>query len=188
MIYPKGIDRVAILNGRVDYAIGTTREQISAGVNVIVQNRLSELKGKIDSARSNYNVEKEAKTGSLREVDALKRAQLQDELSALSAQLKVLRSDRIFQLNETIGIAGSLGMRKPATLFSFAEPANTRAGSVIRNEVNNQQTPLCFMGGRHLRLSLPRWGSASRMTSPILASRRSRRSFNCWLPTAKLKC
>lgn len=154
MTYPKGIDGVAILNGLVDYAIGTEREQISADVNVIVQNRLRELQGKFDSARSNYNVEKEAKIARFREADSLKRAQLQDELKALRAQLKALRSDRIFQLNEAIGIAKTLGIQKPATPSSFGESDKAGAGSVIRTEVNNQQIPLYFMGVEALKAEI----------------------------------
>ena len=154
MNYPKGIDGVAILNGFVDYAINSEREQIAADLNVIVKNRLGELKGKFDSARLNYDVDKEAKIASLREVDSLKRAQLQDELKALRAQLKALRSDRITQLNEAIGIAKSLGIQKPATPSSFGESVNTGGGSVIRTEVNNQQIPLYFMGVEALKAEL----------------------------------
>jgi LPS O-antigen subunit length determinant protein (WzzB/FepE family) len=154
MTYPKGIDGVAILNGFVDYAINNEREQIAADVNVIVKNRLAELKGKFDSARSNYDIDKEAKIASLREVDSLKRAQLQDELKALRAQLKVLRSDRITQLNEAIGIARSLGIQKPATPSSFGDSANVHGGSVIRTEVNNQQIPLYFLGVEALKAEL----------------------------------
>lgn len=154
MTYPKGIDGVAILNGFVDYAIANERAQIAADVGVIVSNRLNELKGKFDSARLNYDVDKEAKIASLREVDALKRAQLQDELKALRAQLKALRSDRIAQLNEAIGIAKSLGIQKPATPSSFGDSVNTGGGSVIRTEVNNQQIPLYFMGVEALKAEL----------------------------------
>jgi len=154
MTYPKGIDGVAILNGLVDYAIVSEREQIAADLNVIVKNRLNELAGKFDSARSNYDVEKEAKIASLQEADSLRRAQLQDELKALRSQLKALRSDRIAQLSEAIGIAKSLGIQKPATPSSFSESVNTGAGSVMRTEVNNQQIPLYFMGSEALRAEL----------------------------------
>mgnify|MGYP001562431325 FL=1 len=154
MTYPKGIDGVAILNGFVDYAIGSEREQIAADLGVIVKNRISELKGKFDSVRSNYDVEKEAKIASLGEVDTLKRAQLQDELSALRIQLKALRSDRIAQLNEAIGIAKSLGIQKPTTPSSLGDSVNIGARSVMRTEVNNQQVPLYFMGGDALRAEL----------------------------------
>lgn len=154
MTYPKGIDGVAILNGFVDYAIISEREQIAADLNVIVKNRLNELAGKFDSARSNYDVEKEAKIASLKEADSLKHAQLQDELKALRSQLKTLRSDRIAQLNEAIGIAKSLGIQKPTTPSSLSESLNTGAGSVMRTEVNNQQIPLYFMGSEALRAEL----------------------------------
>ncbi|MBD8192865.1 LPS O-antigen chain length determinant protein WzzB [Pseudomonas fluorescens] len=154
MTYPKGIDGVAIMNGFVDYAISNEREQIAADVNVIVKNRLNEIKGKFDSARFNYNVDKEAKIATLREVDSLKRAQLQDELKALRTQLKALRNDRIDQLKEAIGIAKSLGIQKPTTPSSFGESVNAGGGSVIRTEVTNQQVPLYFMGVDALKAEL----------------------------------
>lgn len=146
MTYPKGIDGVAIVNGFVDYAIDDERKQIADDVTVIVKNRLNEIKGKLDSARANYYVNKEAKIATLREIDSVKRAQLQDELKALRIQLKALRNDRINQLKEAIGIAKSLGIQKPTTPSAFGELVNTRSGSVVRTEINNQQIPLYFMG------------------------------------------
>ena len=153
MTYPKGIDGVAILNGFVDYAIVSERKQIAADLNVIVKNRLNELSGKFDSARSNYDMDKAAKIASLQEADSLKRAQLQDELKALRSQLKTVRSDRI-ELNEAIVIAKSLGIQKPTTPSSFGESLNTGAGSMMRTEVNNQQIPLYFMGAEALTAEL----------------------------------
>lgn len=145
MNYPKGVDGVAIVNKFIDYAIASEREQIAADLNVIVKNRLNELKGKLDAARSNYETEKEAKIASLSESDNLRRAQLQDELKALRAQLKARRADRVALLNEAIGIAKSLGIRKPSTPSSLGD-VERGSGSVMRTEVNNQQLPLYFMG------------------------------------------
>ncbi len=154
MNYPKGIDGVSILNGFVDYAIANEREQIAADLQVIVKNRLNELKGKYDSARRNYDIEKEAKIASLQETDATRRAQLQDELRALRAQLKTQRGDRMAQLNEAIGIARSLGIQKPTTPSSLGESMRSGASSVMRTEINNQQIPLYFMGVEALKAEL----------------------------------
>ncbi|WP_460137218.1 Wzz/FepE/Etk N-terminal domain-containing protein [Pseudomonas sp. S1_E04] len=146
MSYPAGIDGVAILNGFVDYAIATERDQIAADMTVIVKNRLREIEGKLSAARSSYDVEKEAKIATLNESDTLRRAQLQDELKALRNQLKTLRSDRVAQLNEAIGIAKALGIKKPSTPSSFGDPDHSVSGSVMRTEVNSQQVPLYFLG------------------------------------------
>ena len=154
MNYPKGIDGVAILNGFVDYAIANEREQIAADLQAIVKNRLNELKGKLDSARSSYDIEKEAKIASLQEADSTRRAQLQDELKALRTQLKTQRSDRMAQLNEAIGIARSLGIQKPTTPSSLGESVRSGASSVMRTEINNQQIPLYFMGVEALKAEL----------------------------------
>lgn len=146
MTYPQGVDGVAIINGFVDYAIATERDQIAGDLSVIVKNRLSELKGKLEAARSSYRIGKEAKIAALRESDNLRRAQLQDELKALRAQLKALRGDRIAQLTEAIGIAKSLGIRKPTTPSSLGDSGRASSTGSMRTEINNQQIPLYFMG------------------------------------------
>lgn len=144
--YPQGVDGVQILNGFVDYAINAERDQIAADLKVIVNNRLTELKGKINAARSSYENEKEARIASLEEADALKRAQLQDELKALRNQLKVQRTDRMAQLSEAIGIARSLGIQKPTTPSALGDSARSGDSSIMRTEITNQQIPLYFMG------------------------------------------
>jgi LPS O-antigen subunit length determinant protein (WzzB/FepE family) len=143
--YPKGIDGVSILNRFVEYAINSERKQIAADMSVLVRNRLRELNEKLDAVRSSYENEKETKIAVLLEADNLRREQLQDELKALRAQLKTIRVDRVAQLNEAIGIARSLGIRKPTTPSSLGD-AERSSSSVMRTEVNNQQIPLYFMG------------------------------------------
>ena len=123
--YPKGVDGVKILNGFVDYAINAEREQIAADLKVIVNNRLAELKGQIDAARSSYEMDKEARIATLIETDNIKRAQLQDELKALRQQLKVGRTDRMAQLSEAIGIARSLNIQKPTTPSALGDSGRT---------------------------------------------------------------
>ncbi|WP_213153490.1 Wzz/FepE/Etk N-terminal domain-containing protein [Pseudomonas carnis] len=171
MTYPEGVDGVAILNGFVDYAIASEREKVAADLKVIVNNRLGELKGKLEAARSGYDIEKTAKIASLQEADSLRLAQLQDELRALRAQLKTLRNDRIAQLNEAIGIAKSLGIQKPTTPSSLGESGSAVAGSVMRTEINNQQTPLYFMGVDALKAELAQLRSrvSDEFTEPRIA-------------------
>ena len=148
--YPTDIDGVAILNGFVDYAIAAEREQVGADLKVIVNNRLTELKGKIDAARSNYETDKESKIAKLLEGDKLKRAQLEDELSALRLQMKMQRSNRLAELNEAISIAKSMGIKNPTTPSSMADAGRSGSSQVMRTEVNNQQIPLYFMGSEAL--------------------------------------
>lgn len=144
--YPKGVDGVRILNGLVDYAINAEREQIAADLKVIVNNRLAELKGKIDAARSSYVATKDVQVASLLEADAIKRAQLKDELNALRQQLKAERIGRMAQLSEAMGIAKSLGIQKPTTPSALGDSGRIGDTSVMRTEINNQPIPLYFMG------------------------------------------
>lgn len=146
MDYPKSVDGVTILNGLVEYAITHERQQIADDMKVIVENRLREIKGKLDAARSNYENEKEAKIAILTETDNIRRAQLRDEMKALKDELKTRRSNRVAQLNEAIGIARSLGIKRPATPSSMGESARDGSSNVIRTEINNQKIPLYFLG------------------------------------------
>ncbi|CRM39825.1 chain-length determining protein [Pseudomonas fluorescens] len=144
--YPTDVDGVKILNGFVDYAIAAERQQVGADLKVIVNNRLNELKGKIGAARANYDTDKESKIAKLLEADRLKRAQLEDELSALRLQMKMERTNRLAELAEAIGIAQSMGIRTPTTPSSMADSTRTGSSQVMRTEVNNQKIPLYFMG------------------------------------------
>ncbi len=146
LIYPVGVNGVEIVNEFVKYAVATERKRVTTDLEVIVENRLRELNGKLVAARAHYDTEKSAKIASLLEADKLKRAQLQDELKALRLQLKAERSDRIAELSEAISIASTLGIKKPATPSSLADTQRTGSGSVVRTEVNSQQIPLYFMG------------------------------------------
>ncbi|MTD19395.1 chain-length determining protein [Pseudomonas sp. CCM 7891] len=144
--YPKDIDGVAILNGFVNYAVASERNQIGADLKVIVNNRLNELKGKINAARANYDTNKESKIAKLLEGDKLKRAQLEDELGALRLQMKMERTNRLAELAEASSIAKSMGIKAPTTPSSMADSSRSGSSQVMRTEVNNQDIPLYFMG------------------------------------------
>lgn len=150
MQYPSGADGVAILNGFVAYAIAQQRNQVGADLKVIVNNRLNELKGKIDAARANYETGKESKIARLLEADKVKRAQLQDELGALRLQMKTQRTSRLAELDEAIAIARSIGIKHPTTPSAMGAEARPGGGQVMRTEVTNQAIPLYFMGTQAL--------------------------------------
>lgn len=146
MQYPTGIDGVAILNGFVDYAIAQERSQVGADLKVIVNNRLNELKAKIDAARANYETAKAAKIARLLEDDKIKRARLQDELIALHLQLKMQRTSHLAELDEAISIARAVGIRTPTAPSAMGADASGRSSQVMRTVVTNQKLPLYFMG------------------------------------------
>lgn len=160
--YISGVDGALILNKFIDYVVDIERRQVSADMEVLIKNRLAEIKGKIESARSNYQIEKDAKIASLLEADSLRRAQLEDELNALRMQLKIMRGDRVAQLNEAITIARSLGIKKPATPSSLALESLSGTANVIKTEINNQQVPLYFLGVDALEAEL---GTLQKRTS-----------------------
>jgi LPS O-antigen subunit length determinant protein (WzzB/FepE family) len=146
LTYPESINGVKVVNGFVHYSLDSVRKQIAADLETLIDNRLSQLEKNMGAARANYEASKAIKIAKLNEADELKRAQLNDELSALRQQLKTRRNNRIYQLNEAIRIATSLGITKPTTPSSLGAAEITSQGSVIRTEVNNQQIPLYFMG------------------------------------------
>lgn len=150
LTYPESINGVEVVNTFIQHSLGSVRKQIDADLDTLIGNRLSQLEKDMAAARANYEASKEVKIAKLSEADALKRAQLSDELAALRQQLKTRRDNRINQLNEAIRIAKSLGIIKPTTPSSLGAAEVTSQGSVIRTEVNNQQIPLYFMGSEAL--------------------------------------
>lgn len=145
LTYPKGMEGSAIVNGFVDYVLELERKEIAEDLESLIANRLASLDMNMEAQRANYSASKEAKIATLLEDAALKRAQLQDELAALRAELKTRRNNRIQELNEAITIADSLGIRTPTS--PSAMTASARSGTqVIRTEVTNQEAPLYFLG------------------------------------------
>lgn len=145
LTYPKGMEGSAIVNGFVDYVLELERKEIAEDLKSLIANRLASLDMSMEAQRANYSASKEAKIATLLEDAALKRAQLQDELAALRAELKIRRNNRIQELNEAITIADSLGIRTPTS--PSAMTASARSGTqVIRTEVTNQEAPLYFLG------------------------------------------
>lgn len=145
LTYPKGMEGSAIVNGFVDYVLELERKEIAEDIKSLIANRLASLDMNMEAQRANYSASKEAKIATLLEDAALKRAQLQDELAALRAELKIRRNNRIQELNEAITIADSLGIRTPTS--PSAMTASARSGTqVIRTEVTNQEAPLYFLG------------------------------------------
>ena len=145
MRYEKGINGAAILNDFVDYAIERERSQLSNDVQIILANRLAEVDKKLNSAVSEYEAGNESRIARLEEADAIKRAQLNDELKALRVQLKLRREARLAELEEAIGVARSLGLKKPSTPSLMADES-AASGNIIRTEVNGRPVPLYFMG------------------------------------------
>ena len=146
LTYPEHINGVEVVNAFVQYSLNNVRQQVAADLDTLIGNRLKQLETQMEAARANYEASKEINIAKLSEADALKRALLNDELTALRQQLKTRRDNRINQLNEAIRIATSLGITKPTTPSSLGAAQITSQGSVIRTEVNNQQIPLYFMG------------------------------------------
>ncbi|WP_439888875.1 Wzz/FepE/Etk N-terminal domain-containing protein [Pseudomonas sp. MBLB4123] len=144
LTYPKGVDGVAVVNGLVAAVQEAERERIATDLKVLIANRLSALEQKIEAARASYEASKQAQIASLLEQDALRRAQLQDELQALRGELKTRRENRIKRLDEAMQIAESLGIRKPTTPSAMADAQ--QQGQVVRTEVNSRDIPLYFMG------------------------------------------
>lgn len=143
--YSKQLDGPSIVNGLVRYATDIERVRLTDDLKVIIENRLESINRTLEELRAGYNTEKEVEITQLTEKDTLKRLKLQDELEAIRLALKVRRENRIKQLDEAIGIAASLGIKKPSTPSSLSEGARV-SGSVIKTEVNNQNVPLYFMG------------------------------------------
>jgi len=149
LTYPHGVDGVEVLNGLVAFVLDAERTRIDADLKVLIANRLFNIEQKIEAARASYDASKQAQIAALLEQDTLRRAQLQDELQALRAELKTRRQSRIMVLDEAIQVAKSLGIEKPTTPSSMSD--SQRQGQVVRTEINSREIPLYFMGREALK-------------------------------------
>lgn len=150
--YPKGLDGVTIVNDLVQHALMRERQVIAEDVRTLVNNQLNSLERRITAARAAYDAEKQSRIAKLTEADALRRAQLEDELAALRDDLQRRRQNRIQQLDEAIAIAEALNIVKPTTPSRMGgEAVQTGQGNVIHTEVSSRQIPLYFMGTESLR-------------------------------------
>ncbi|WP_236247897.1 hypothetical protein [Pseudomonas mosselii] len=108
-------------------------------------NRLKELDTRLEKSRVSYEMLKEVQIASLSERDAVKRAQLLDEMRARRTELKTLRANRIAQLDEALLIARRLGIKRPSTPASIADSAGVNATNVVVADVASRD-PLYFLG------------------------------------------
>lgn len=148
--YPESLAGADIVNGLIEQAITSENERIKADLAVVVKNKLASIERSASEARAGYQANKQAKIAQLMESDVLQRANLQDELKALRAELRLRRLSRITQLDEAIRIAKELGIKKPTTPSAMDQVKASGSGNTIRTEVFNQQFPLYFMGAEAL--------------------------------------
>lgn len=141
LTYPASMDGVSVVNEFVAFVLQQERERVASDLAVVIANRKANIEQRIEAARASYRANKEAEIATLIEEAALKRAQLEDELRALRAELKIRRDNRINVLEEAIRIARSLGIRKPTTPTAMAD-----AGQGVRTEITSREIPLYFLG------------------------------------------
>ena len=79
LTYPEDNNGVEVVSGFIQHSLEGVRQQIAADLDILVDNRLSQLEKKMAAARANYEASKEIEIAKLSEADALKRAQLSDE-------------------------------------------------------------------------------------------------------------
>lgn len=145
--YGNKINGPEVVNGLVKFAIDYEKDRLKEDFLTVVENKLNKLHRDLSVMRAGYASDKEIQIAKLLEKDSLKKLQLEDELEAIRFTLKQQRENKITKLDEAIGIAQSLGIKKPTTPSSFNENAKqSSSGNVIKTEVNNQEIPLYFLG------------------------------------------
>lgn len=145
--YGNKINGPEVVNGLVKFAIDYEKDRLKEDFLTVVENKLNKLHRDLSVMRAGYASDKEIQIAKLLEKDSLKKLQLEDELEAIRFTLKQQRENKITKLDEAIGIAQSLGIKKPTTPSSFNENAKQSfSGNVIKTEVNNQEIPLYFLG------------------------------------------
>lgn len=153
MTYPSGLEGAKILNELVRFVLQKGQDRVKQNIDVLITNRIELLQRKLRAAKVAYEASIESQIENLKELDTLKRQQLEDELVALRLELKIQRQNRLAALNEAIEIAQKLGIENPTTLLGMSQVMSpSRAGtSVISTGVAGQEEPLYFLGTRALR-------------------------------------
>ncbi len=149
LTYPAQMDGVSVVNEFVDFVLDHEREAIGREVAHLAANRLVGLEGQIAAGRAAYESSKESEIAALLEKDAIKAAELQAERDALRIQLRTKRDNRIVQLEEAIGIAESLGIKKPSPLLAL-NTATIDRGTGQTPNTDGLETPLYFLGSEAL--------------------------------------
>ncbi len=151
MTYPDGLEGAKILNELVRFVLQQGQDRVKQNIEVLINNRIEMLERKLRSAKVAYEALIESQIENLKELDTLKRQQLEDELVALRLELKIQRQNRLAALNEAIEIAQKLGIENPTTLLGMAQVLSPSRTSVISTGVAGQEEPLYFLGTRALR-------------------------------------
>ena len=179
--YPGTVEGHVILNGIVQEAIKSERKQIQDDLDSVIDNSLNTLERKMGIARASYEADKDSTIAKISESDALKRAQLQDELRALRTELRDRRESRITQLNESIQIARELGIVKPTTPTAMGQVDGVSQGNVFVRKSSTISSRCTSWALKLLGPSeMPCWHE-SLMTMPALGSPRSKKSFSFWI-------
>lgn len=151
MTYPEGLDGVRILNELVRFVLQNGQDRVRQNIDALITNKIETLERKLRSAKVAYEAVIESQIENLKELDTLKRQQLEDELVALRLELKIKRQNRLAALDEAIEIAQKLGIENPTTLLGMSQVLSPSNTSVISTGVAGQREPLYFLGTRALR-------------------------------------
>lgn len=151
MTYPQGLDGAKILNELIRFVLKRGQDRVKENIDALITNRIEQLDRQLRSAKVAYEASIEAEIESLRELDTLKRQQLEDELVALRLELKIQRQNRLAALNEAIEIAQKLGIETPTTLLGMSQAAVRATTNVISTGISGQEEPLYFLGTKALR-------------------------------------
>lgn len=151
MTYPEGLDGAKILNELVRFVLQNGQDRVKQNIDVLITNKIEALERKLRSAKVAYEAVIESQIENLKELDTLKRQQLEDELVALRLELKIKRQNRLAALSEAIEIAQKLGIENPTTLLGMSQVLSPSRTSVINAGVAGQEEPLYFLGTRALR-------------------------------------
>ncbi len=149
LTYPSQMDGVAVVNEFVGFVLDHERDAIGREVAHLAANRLAGLEAQIAAGRAAYESSKESEIAALLEKDAIKAAKLQAERDALRTQLRTKRENRVLQLEEAIGIAESLGIKKPSPLLAM-NTATIDRGTGQTPNADGLETPLYFLGSEAL--------------------------------------
>tara|TARA_R110000772_G_scaffold266742_1_gene389606 strand:- start:72916 stop:74244 length:1329 start_codon:yes stop_codon:yes gene_type:complete len=144
-----------ISNALAIAAQNRARKSVLDDLQVLLETRIRVLESRIVLGADELRRNDQDTIVQLREADELRRRQLQDQISALTAKTRQLRLDKITELEEALSIADSLGIEDPMTLHMMSNRTNGGEAVAFRAELSDGTVdPLYLRGSRMLRAEL----------------------------------
>ena len=135
------------VNGLVQASTESVVQELVEDFRTAITSRAASLRSELDRRISAIRLSTERTITRLLEEDALKRAQLEDELAAELSKTTQARADRMTALRAALEIARSLDIEQPTNLETLAAQSLGGEASVLNLDATGRKDDLLFLRG-----------------------------------------